>query len=138
KKKFNITDGVSLLFEFTPKSVNNVNEAMAKNMWKKNWNALRTKVSEHLRLNNSEKLFLLSRMDDRDDMIESAEELRDYFNELLKDDHSDTFQIIVVLSSLHIIYIYMYILCIRIKKNNLGLTFLFLFVHFLFKKKKCV
>ncbi|ETO33243.1 hypothetical protein RFI_03864 [Reticulomyxa filosa] len=96
EKKFNVINGTSLLFEFTPKHVNDSNEAVMKDTWKKNWNGLRDRVFKHLQLQNNEKLFLLSRMDERDDMIEYADELSDYFNELLNDDNSEAFQIIVI------------------------------------------
>ncbi|ETO06455.1 hypothetical protein RFI_30937, partial [Reticulomyxa filosa] len=96
EKKFNVTNGISLLFEFTPKRVNDSNEAVMKDTWKKNWNGLRGRVFEHLQLQNNEKLFLLSRMDERDDIIEDADELSDYFNELLNDDNSEAFQLIVI------------------------------------------
>ncbi|ETN97164.1 hypothetical protein RFI_40368, partial [Reticulomyxa filosa] len=96
EKKFQITDGVTLIFEFTPRHVNDANEAIVKDVWKKNWSELRNKVFEHLKLKNKEKLFLMSRVNDRDDRIENAEELKDYFDEFSIDNTLHTLQLLVV------------------------------------------
>ncbi|ETO01791.1 hypothetical protein RFI_35648 [Reticulomyxa filosa] len=61
----------------------------------KNWNELRNKILEHFKLENNEKLFLLSRIANRDDRIENADELKDYFDEMLIDNNLNTFQILV-------------------------------------------
>ncbi|ETO31963.1 hypothetical protein RFI_05154 [Reticulomyxa filosa] len=49
-KKLQVMNGTTLIFEFTPKYANDANEAIIKDIWKKNWNELQNKVLKHFRL----------------------------------------------------------------------------------------
>ncbi|ETO31314.1 hypothetical protein RFI_05800, partial [Reticulomyxa filosa] len=89
-KKLQIMNGSEMIFEFT------ANEAIIKDVWKKNWSELRNKVSECLKLKNNETFILLSRADSRDNKFENADELKDHFDKMLINDSSHTFQILVV------------------------------------------
>ncbi|ETO12087.1 hypothetical protein RFI_25288 [Reticulomyxa filosa] len=80
RKKISNNGWLTLIFEFTPKHVNDTNEAIVKDVWKKNWR----------------KTFLMSRVNDRDDRIENAEELKDYFDEFSIDNTLHTLQLLVV------------------------------------------